>query len=53
MIENNKWKEIVVERCANNGWKLDQWKMKMKYGWIGNKWMGNQRQIGWMNASGR
>jgi hypothetical protein len=40
MIENNKWMEIVVERCANNGWKLDQCKMKMKYGWIGIKWMG-------------
>jgi hypothetical protein len=53
MIENNKWMEIVVERCANNGWKLNQWKMKTKYGWIGNKWMGNQRQFGWMNANGR
>jgi hypothetical protein len=49
MIENKKRVELVVERCVNNGWKLDQW----KYGWIGNKWMGNQRQFGWMNANGR
>jgi hypothetical protein len=45
MIENKKRVELVVERCVNNGWKLDQWNMGELET---NEWETKDNLVEWM-----